>query len=139
MTNEDKNEQDIINNINNINNEEDKNESDYSDKRLIAQNKLKQTEQNAKRVLVSMKESINLQKNKTMRDAREYQKTLLRLKAMNQLRQEKEYKYKNDKQNYLKNQSKIIDDGIYNKNKNKENNSLLNHDVITTLKLDMIT
>merc|ERR1712228_1016269 len=59
----------------------------------------------------AMRENIKLQKNKTLRDAKEYQRNLLKLKAMNQ-------------------QSKEM--------KSKQRETLLDHDVITCLKLDII-
>eukprot|EP01083_Nonionella_stella_P310130 1100742_1 len=110
----------------------DDNTKKNTDRRMIAQNGLHKTEQEAKRVLIGMREAVKLQKNKTLRDAREYQKNLLKLKAMNQAAAQKEYEceYEEDE----KNQSKIIGTD---KAKNMKE-TLLEYDVITSLKLDMI-
>ena len=114
-----------------MDNESDDGEDDKLDNRMerrfIAQHKLRETEQSAKRVLVGMRESIKLQKSKTLRDAKEYQRNLLKLKAMNQQNKEKEYRLDVDR----KNESKVISE-------NKPKETLLDHDVITCLKLDMI-
>ena len=81
------------------------------DRRVLAQNKLRETEGEAKRVLVAMRESIKLQRIRTLRDAKEYQRNLLKLKAMNQQRQEMEYQHPNDEDNLWQNESKIIGGG----------------------------
>ena len=105
-----------------------------TDRRVLAQNKLRETECEAKRVLVAMRESIKVQRVKTLRDAKEYQRNLLKLKAMNQQRQEMEYQHENERDNRWQNESKIIGG---NRTGNKRR-SVLDHDHITSLKMDMI-